>query len=157
RLYEGVRMQELRHVVVENVMQQKVISVQASLTLKEFSDVLSPRYRHSAFPVFEDDELLGIVDVWSIAKVPHSKWESTRIRDLTDRRVTRVSSDCDVMEGLRLLMSEHKQQMLLVITGTGKLKGIVTKTDILHALKIRRDGMPESSSEAASRSYSLVE
>ncbi|MEO6911785.1 MAG: chloride channel protein, partial [Edaphobacter sp.] len=146
RLYEGVRMQELRHVVVENVMQQKVISVQASLTLKEFSDVLSPRYRHSAFPVFEDDELLGLVDVWSIAKVPHSKWESTRIRDLTDRRVTRVSSDCDVMEGLRLLMSEHKQQMLLVITGAGKLKGIVTKTDILHALKIRRDGMPESSS-----------
>lgn len=157
RLHEGVRMQELRSVVVENVMQQKVVSVQASLNLKEFADVLSPRYRHSAFPVFEDDELLGIVDAWSIAKVPHQKWEMTRIRDLTDRRVTRVSPDCDVMEGLRLLMSEHKQQMLLVTSSNGKLKGIVTKTDILHALKIRRDGIPESSHEAVPKDHSLVE
>jgi CIC family chloride channel protein len=157
RLHEGVRVQELRSVVVENVMQQKVVSVQASLSLKEFADVLSPRYRHSAFPVFEDDELLGIVDAWSIAKVPHQKWEMTRIRDLTDRRVTRVSPDCDVMEGLRLLMSEHKQQMLLVTSSNGKLKGIVTKTDILHALKIRRDGIPESSHEAIPKDHSLVE
>jgi CIC family chloride channel protein len=157
RLHEGVRVQELRNVVVENVMQQKVVSVQASLSLKEFADVLSPRYRHSAFPVFEDDELLGIVDAWSIAKVPHQKWEMTRIRDLTDRRVTRVSPDCDVMEGLRLLMSEHKQQMLLVTSPNGKLKGIVTKTDILHALKIRRDGIPESSHEAVAKDHSLVE
>jgi len=157
RLHESVRVQELRNVMVETVMQQKVVSVQASMSLKEFADVLSPRYRHSAFPVFDDDELLGIVDAWSVAKVPHSKWEMTRIRDLTDRRVTRVSADCDVMEGLRLLMSEHKQQMLLVTSATGKLKGIVTKTDILQALKFRRDGIPEPSHEAASKNYSLVE
>lgn len=157
RLHEAVRLQELRHVMVENVMQQKVVSVQASLTVKEFTDLLSPHNRHSAFPVFEDDELLGIVDVWSAAKVPQQKWETTSIRDLTDRRATRISSDCDVMEGLRLLMSEHRQHMLLVTSTAGKLEGIVTKTDILHALKIRREGLPEPSHEAESRNYSLVE
>jgi CBS-domain-containing membrane protein len=61
------------------------------------------------------------------------------------------------MEGLRLLMSEHKQQMLLVTSATGKLKGIVTKTDVLHALKIRREGTPETGHEAVSENYSLVE
>lgn len=157
RLHEAVRVQELRHVVVENVMQQKVVSVQASLSLKEFTEMLSPHSHHPAFPVFEDDELLGIVEVWSIAKVPKQKWDTTFIRDLTDQRATRIASDCDVMEGLRLLMSEHRQHMLLVTSTAGRLKGIVTKTDILHALKIRREGLPEPSHEAESKNYSLVE
>jgi hypothetical protein len=47
--------------------------------------------------------------------------------------------------------------MLLVTSAAGKLKGIVTKTDVLHALKIRREGIPESGHEAESESYSLVE
>ena len=148
KLHEGVRVQELRHVLVENVMQQKVVSVQASLTLREFTELLSPHYRHSAFPVFEDDELLGIVEMWSLAKVPPQRWETTRIRDITNRHASRISSDCDVMEGLRLLMSEHRQHMLLVTSGAGNLEGIVTKTDILQALKTRRELRTEPSEEA---------
>ena len=157
RLHEGVRVQELRHVIVESVMQQKVVSVQASLTLREFTDLLSPHYRHSAFPVFEDDQLLGIVEVWAIAKVPTQKWETTRIRELTNRHASRVSSDCDVMEGLRLLLSEQRQHMLLVTSAKGKLEGIVTKTDILQALKTRRDAITEPGHEMVSKDYSLVE
>jgi CIC family chloride channel protein len=140
KLHEGVRVQELRHVIVGSVMQQRVVLVQASLTLREFTDLLSPNYRHSTFPVFEDDQLLGTVEVWDIAKVSTQRWDVTRVRDLTNRHVSRVPSDCDVMEGLRLLLSEHRQHMLLVTSGAGKLEGVVTKTDILQALKTRRDG-----------------
>lgn len=156
RLHEGVRVQELRHVIVGSVMQQKVISVQAELTLREFTELLSPHYHHSTFPVFEDDELLGIVDVWSVAKVPTQRWETTRVRELTNRHVSRVPSDCDVMEGLRLLLSEHRQHMLLVTSPAGKLEGIVTKTDILQALKTRRDLPTPASLEEVSREPSLV-
>jgi CIC family chloride channel protein len=157
RLHEGVRVQELRHVMVDSVMQQKVVSVQASLTLQEFSELLSPHYRHSTFPVFEEDQLLGTVEVWSIAKVATQKWETTRIRELTNRHTSRISSDCDVMEGLRLLLSEQKQHMLLVTSSAGQLEGIVTKTDILQALQTRRDGPAEPSHEVISKDYSLVE
>lgn len=157
RLHEGVRVQELRHVTVNSVMQQKVVSVQASLTLQEFSELLSPHYRHSTFPVFEEDQLLGIVEVWSIAKVATQKWETTRIRDLTNRHASRISSGCDLMEGLRLLLSERKQHMLLVTSSTGQLEGIVTKTDILQALQTRRSGQAEPSHEVISKDYSLVE
>jgi CIC family chloride channel protein len=137
RLHEGVRVQELRHVMVADVMQHKVISVKAALTLREFTDLLSPHSHHSTFPVFEDDELLGTVEVWSVAKIPTQRWETTRVRELTNRHVSRVRSDCDVMEGLRLLLGELRQHMLLVTSAAGKLEGIVTKTDILQALKTR--------------------
>jgi CBS domain containing-hemolysin-like protein len=39
------------------------------------------------------------------------------------------------MEALRLLTTEHRQPMLLVVASDGDVKGIVTKTDILQVLK----------------------
>lgn len=156
RLHEGVRVQELRSVLVGDVMQHKITSVQAALTLREFTELLSPHYHHATFPVFEDDELLGIIDVWSVAKVPSQRWDTTRIRELTNRHVPRVRSDCDVMEALRLLLSESRQQMLLIISAAGKLEGIVTKTDILQALDTRRETSKPVNLEAASKEHSLV-
>lgn len=156
RLHEGVRVQELRHVIVGSVMQQRVVSVQASVTLREFTELLTPHYHHSTFPVFDDDQLLGTVDVWSMARVPMQKWDTMRVRDITNRHVARVSSETDVMEGLRLLLSERRQHMLLVTSQKDKLEGIVTKTDILQALKTRRD-VPGPGHEGASKEYSLAE
>jgi CBS-domain-containing membrane protein len=60
------------------------------------------------------------------------------------------------MEGLRLLLSEHRQHMLLVTSAAGKLEGIVTKTDILQALKTRRDVPAQASLETVSREPDLV-
>ncbi|MFZ1971767.1 MAG: CBS domain-containing protein [Candidatus Acidiferrales bacterium] len=57
--------------------------------------------------------------------------------DIANRRVLRVAPDCDAMEALRLLLSEREQPMLLVTSAGEKLEGIVTKTDILEALKLR--------------------
>ena len=136
-------------------MQQRVISVQASLSLREFTDILAPHYRHAAFPVFEGQQLLGAVAVWSLAKVPPQKWESTWVRDITDRRVTRVSSNCDVMEALRLLLSEYRQHMLLVTSPTGNLEGVVTKTDILKALRTHKNSAVNFSYDAHSTHYGL--
>lgn len=50
------------------------------------------------------------------------------------------------MEGLRLLLQEREQHMLLVTSEAGELEGILTKTDILAALKLRSDsaGRPAS-------------
>lgn len=138
RLHEGVKLQELVETPVSEVMQQQLISAQASLTVREFVSMLSPHSHHEAFPVFNGDELLGAVTLWSILRTPPDKWRAVTIRDLMDARIGRISPDCDVTEALRLLLGEHKQPMLLVVSEQGKIQGIVTKTDILHALRTRR-------------------
>ena len=138
RLHEGVKIQELGDVCVSEVMQEHMTSVQASLNLREFASTLSPHQRHEMYPVFDGTELVGTVAVWSLAQVPRDSWETTRVRDITDRRVQKVAPDTDVMEALRLLVGENRQPMLLVMDD-GEMRGIVTKTDILQALTIRRD------------------
>ncbi len=139
RLHEGVKVQELAELPVSEVMQREVVSAQASSTVQEFVHTLSPHAHHEAFPVFEKHKLLGAVTLWSLVHTPPDRWSTTKIRSLLDRRIGRVSPDCDVSEALRVLLGAHRQPLLLVVSEQGKTLGVVTKTDILHALKIRRE------------------
>ncbi len=138
RLHEGVKLQELTETPVSAVMQQQLIAAQGAMTVAEFVHDLSPHSHHDAFPVFEGHQLLGAVTLWSVVHVPPERWKTTQVRDLIDARVGRVPPECDVTEALRLLLGEHAQPMLLVVSEEGKMQGIVTKTDILHALKTRK-------------------
>jgi CBS-domain-containing membrane protein len=65
------------------------------------------------------------------------RWAETPVRDLTERRVIKVSPDCDLSEALRLLMSQRAHHMVLVTSEDGDLEGILTKTDVLSALNQR--------------------
>ena len=56
-----------------------------------------------------------------------------------DRDAIRVMEDCDLSEALRLLVRERGAQMLLVTDRVGALQGIVTKTDILRAVRMASD------------------
>jgi CIC family chloride channel protein len=82
--------------------------------------------------------LLGAVTLWSVVRTAPERWKHTKIRSLIDARVGRISPECDVTEALRLLLGEHKQHMLLVVSEQGKIQGVVTKADILHSLRTRR-------------------
>jgi CIC family chloride channel protein len=138
RLHEAVQVAELARIPVHEVMQKQVISVQASRNLREFVDSITTHHRHNAFPVYEDHQILGLISLWSLSKVPPQKWSQTTVRELTDRRVMKVPPDCDVMEALSLLMNQSGQHMLLVTSPTtGKLEGVLTKSDILSALRAR--------------------
>jgi chloride channel protein, CIC family len=137
RLHEGVRVQELRYMQVSEIMRREVITVHASLNLREFADLFSPHCRHTSFPVTDKHRILGIIQSFVLTRVPPERWSKTSVAEVTDRDVVRVSLDCDVMEALRLLLRERQEPMLLVTSPSGKLEGIVTKTDILEALKTR--------------------
>jgi len=58
------------------------------------------------------------------------------VGELADRSAIHMTEDCDLSEALRLLVLEGGAQMLLVTDDAGALQGIVTKTDILRAVKM---------------------
>jgi CIC family chloride channel protein len=146
-LHEGVKVFELRDIAVHDLMQRHVESVQASTTLREFAEVISPSSHHGTFPVLEGRDIVGILTARSLLNFPEDRWETTTVSELTERRIVKVLPNCDAMEALRLLLGERAQPMLLVASKTGKLEGIVTKTDLLGALKTR--GAPVVVSEEA--------
>jgi chloride channel protein, CIC family len=143
RLHEGIKVQELHGIAVRELMQQQLITISAAMTLREFAGMLTPHEHHEIFPVFDGNLLLGTCSLWALSQVPPEKWGVTRVAEITDQRVHKVSPDADVTEALRMLLGTHTQPMLVVVVEHHQIIGIVTKTDILHALRLRRPIPPD--------------
>jgi CIC family chloride channel protein len=144
RLHEAVRVSELQELPVSEIMQTELISASAGITLREFAAMLSPHTRHEVFPVFMDGVIVGTCSLWSLSQVPPEKWSSTRIHEIMQRHVQKISPDTGATEALRLLLAEESEPMLLAVQAGGKVVGVVTKTNILQALKLRRDSGREA-------------
>ncbi len=137
-LHQMARMKELGGMKVRDVMQRHVVGVQASSTLRAFADSVAAHHRYAVFPVYDGARTVGTVPVWALSKVPLEKWEETRVGDIADSQLSRITPDTDLDEALRQLARESAPQILLVTSAAesldGALLGIVTKTDILRPL-----------------------
>jgi CIC family chloride channel protein len=141
RLHEGVKVQELRNIPVSAVMQEQMVSAQADTTVQEFVAIRLPHSSQEVFPVFENGRAIGALTAWRLTQVPPEEWPATRLRNILDSRVHQVERECDVMEALRLLLSERRPAILLVVSDEKTVCGVVTETDILRALKSSNDGL----------------
>ncbi|MGH9342919.1 MAG: chloride channel protein, partial [Terriglobia bacterium] len=119
RLHEGVKGFDVWQIPVREVMQRQVVSVPASSNLREFADNITSHHHHAAFPVFDGTDLMGVISLWTLGKVPPQKWASSKVGDLVGRRIIKVAPDCSLMEAMRLLMSQSGQHMLLVTSAKG--------------------------------------
>ena len=135
-LHETAKLAELSGMAVRDVIQRRVISVQAVSTIREFVASVAAHHRHTIFPVYEIDKVVGTISVSDLSRVPPEDWDKTTVAEFADRDAIRVMEDCDLSEALRLLVRERGAQMLLVTDGVGALQGVVTKTDILRAVRM---------------------
>ncbi len=138
RLHQAARIRELGGMKVGDVMQRHVVGVQASSTLRAFADSVAAHHRYAIFPVYDGARTVGTMPVWALSKVPVERWEQTRVADIADSQVSRITPDTELDEALRLLARENAPHILLVTSATesrdGELEGIITKTDILRSL-----------------------
>ena len=148
RLHEGVRVHDLREAEVGQIMQRDIISVPASLNLREFEDTILKQSPHSTFPVMDGARVVGTISERSLIDGAARHPDMT-VGDAVNREVRKIPRNCDAMEALRLLLAEDAQPMLLVTNRNGKLEGIVTKSDLLEALKIRGEEAEPELEEAA--------
>ncbi len=138
RLHQAARVSELIGRTAADVMQRRVVGVQASATLKIFAESVAAHHRHALYPVYDGPRTIGIVSVWALSKVPAGEWERTRVSDIAETDATWIPPETDLDEALRLLTRENAPQLLLVAadisSAAGVLEGIVTKSDILRSM-----------------------
>jgi CIC family chloride channel protein len=139
RLHEAVRVTDLQQLPVSAIMQPEMVSMSAGITLREFAARLSPHTRHEIYPILENGKVLGTCSLWSLSQVAPEKWSSTRVRDIMQCRIQKVSPETSATEALRLLLARDREPMLLAVQDGDKVVGIVTKTNILQALALRRE------------------
>jgi CBS domain-containing protein len=152
----------MRSWVVDEVMTTDVVTVTEGTPYREIVDILAGRVV-SAVPVLaESGEVLGVVSeadllhkielageeherrVFASPRRRHAqaKAHGTRARDLMSAPAVTVASGATLTEAAKL-MDRERVKRLPVLDAAGRLRGIVSRSDLLRVY-LRPDGVIES-------------
>jgi CBS domain-containing protein len=128
----------LMGVKVADIMTRDVKNVDGALNLTELVNDYFMRYKHGRFPVMSDDQLIGTITLHEVRDAPRERWSEIAVRDITPPLSQReIISSGEMAENALAKMVEGNIGHLLVIDD-GHLTGIVTKSDVLGVVQVRR-------------------
>ncbi len=120
---------------VSDLMTHEVSTVHPDLPVAELLELMLQE-RHSGYPVVDDEErLVGCVTMYDIQSVPKDAWESSRINEIMTCEVIHVAPGDDLFSAFKRI-SEADIGRLMVVQD-GDLKGIITRSDIMKAYRLR--------------------
>ncbi|MGQ5574306.1 site-2 protease family protein [Streptomyces sp. ECR3.8] len=121
---------ELAGVPVRDAMTPEPLTVPAATTVADFLTGARYRYRHSAFPVTEDEAPVGLVTLDSARKVPRDEAHAVSVRDVMVplSQTTVVEPDSPLADLLPRMEPGAEHRVLVV--DQGRLAGIVSLSDV---------------------------
>jgi Zn-dependent protease/CBS domain-containing protein len=124
----------LRTVPVREVMTANPVTVPGSATVSQFLNDYQTWHRHSAFPVTDDGQTVGLMTVHRANQVPAGQRGHTLVRDAACplAEVARATPDEPVADVLPRLTACSEGRAL--VFADGQLAGIVSSSDLSRAL-----------------------
>ena len=115
-----------------DLMSSPVHTTTPDTTMEEASRAML-RYGHSGLPVVQNDRLVGVVSRRDVDKSVHHGLQHAPVKAFMTSQVLTILPSAPLDEIQRLLIGRDIGR-LPVVDATGKLMGIVTRTDVLRAL-----------------------
>lgn len=139
--YQRVQIRKsLGDIPVSRVMSAPVVTIPGKITLQEAVDEYFMQYKHSAFPVIDDNDrpegLLELSDVkeYSAAERTQTSVESAMEPISHEDMTIRPGEEAaDAM----MQMAQHDRSRLLVVDAEGTLEGILSQQDIMRLVQIK--------------------
>ncbi|MHB1190268.1 MAG: site-2 protease family protein [Armatimonadota bacterium] len=127
----------LSGVNVRRVMSTDFPHVDPNINLDDFVHDYLLKYDYNAFPVTENDSLVGIITVDGVRDVPRDEWPSRSVRSVTkppeEERI--IDENDDAFDAL-MHMAQGNVRRLLVMDD-GKLAGMVTQESIINLVRTK--------------------
>ena len=116
--------------IAQDIMTRKVYTIRSDASAQEAAQLLD-QHRISGRPVVDEgSDIIGIVTEADI--ISEVDKEGLRVSDIMSTEVTSVNEETPVSE-IALLLTERKIKRVPVVQD-GKLVGIVSRADIVHAV-----------------------
>ena len=116
--------------IASDIMTRKVFTISPEASVQEAAQLLYQE-RISGVPVVNaDDGIIGIITEADI--ISKASREGLRVADIMSHEIIAVTEDTPINE-IALLLSERKIKRVPVLS-EGKLVGIVSRADIVHAV-----------------------
>jgi Zn-dependent protease len=125
----------LTDVPVSRVMRSDVPVVSGDATVESLVNDWIIGTDERAFPVMDDDEVLGIVCLQDVRKIPRNEWRTTKVKDIMTpiNEVSSVLPEEDIADAMDRLMRQDIRQV--PVMQNGHLIGMVRRRDIVRWLQ----------------------
>lgn len=121
----------LTKIFVSDAMNHSVMTLTPSDTVAAaFHEVVDKGFR--GIPVVDGEKVVGIITVSDMQRVPREQMANTPIKDVMTLNPLVAHSDDSLLSVLET-MTNHGVGRLPVVTESGRLVGIVTRTDVIRA------------------------
>jgi CBS domain-containing protein len=116
-------------------MTRSVVTVEATTSLGELARILATR-RISGAVVMAKGKAVGVVserDVVRAAAMDGVRWSEQRVGSVMSKPVRFIEPEKTVGDAIEQLV-RHRIRRLPVVSEDGEILGVLTQTDLLHAL-----------------------
>ena len=102
------------------------VPLEPDLPINRFVDEILSLHRHTSFPVAQDKQLLGILTLEDLKKVPREEWRSRRVRDVMKPVTSQLFVPHNATMGsAKELMQQNGVGALAIVNGAGDLVGFL--------------------------------
>jgi len=124
-------------ITVRQIMKKNAVAVDWLVTVNQFVDDYLYRYLFTEFPVFDRDELVGMVTVAEVKTVPVKLRNFKQVRDIMIplEQVVAAGPEDDA-DGVFERMMETEADCMPVIE-EGRLVGVILRRDIMNYAQIK--------------------
>ncbi len=132
-----ITQQALAGMPITRIMQTGTRSASPDLPLDQLVDDILLPYGQRAVPIEQGDQLLGLVSLEDIRRVPRADWPATPSRQVMTpaARLQTLAPDEDMERALRVLGEGGFNQAPVI--QDGRVLGIVRREDLLNWLSLR--------------------
>ena len=116
-------------------MTENPISVEPDLSLSDLAENYILSHHHSAFPVTEQQTLLGLVQKSRLIEVPRDEWPRKEVRSIMVpvSELPVVSPENPANDLLKMLTKEGGR---ILVSTDGNLKGIISRRDLFDYIAL---------------------
>jgi Zn-dependent protease/CBS domain-containing protein len=129
----------LKGIPVSRMMEPDVPTVLYSVSVSTLVNDYIMKTRERAFPVMQDGQLVGIVSLEDVRKVPQEAWNITAVHQIMTPKeaLATATPDEDVNEALTDLTNKDVNQVPVV--QNGHVVGMLRRSDILRWLQVQSE------------------
>ncbi len=128
---EMVLNKALEGLKTRDLMTEEVITVEPDTPISDLKDLMMKKH-HLGYPVVKDGEIMGIVTLEDLKNTDNPEEPVETI--LTPKVIT-IDRDSSATEAFHK-MNQNKLGRLVVTGESGQMVGIITRTDLMHAIKV---------------------
>ena len=136
--YTNVAVREaVAHLRVADVMRTGAVTVDVSTTLRSLVDDYFLKQHFDSYPVLDGGRVVGLVSLKHVKRVGREHWSEVTVDEVMDRDVMRLAlRPFDPAGKVVDLIMRRGYGRLPVLNDEGAVVGIVTRRDLMEALKM---------------------